>query len=47
MYYYGSLHIVVRDDTVIYLNNHRGSRCTGWTLDNDRYIELTNQLEII
>jgi hypothetical protein len=46
MYYYGSLHIVLKGDKIIYLNNHRGSKCYGWELDQEKYEKISTEFEI-
>lgn len=47
MYYYGNLHIVVKNDKIVHLHNHRGGiHWGGWFPNEDRHKELTKQLGI-
>jgi hypothetical protein len=48
LYQYGNLEILVRNNTVIHLKNHRGeNRYTGWELDRFKYVDLTRDLGIL
>jgi hypothetical protein len=48
MYFYGNLHICVKNDRkIVHIHNHgRGKFFGGWFKDEEKYIELTKKLGI-
>lgn len=48
LYQYGNLEILVKNETVIHIKNHKGKNVySGWELDRFKYVDLSRELNIV